>query len=152
MQAYKTITIFMTMSTPVMASENSENYFLITNLASKHFNTQQKFNENNLGIGIGLQLPRNRSLQIGTFRNSINRDSLYLDYNKSFPYKKMGHEYSPGISAGVTTGYLDFPVPYITPTFGVGKNGFNLIFRYIPSIEGVTPSMLGLQAEIPIKK
>ena len=131
---------------------SDNNYSIVLNLASKHnVQGQNQYNENNRGIGIRRALENNRSIGGGYYKNSINNDSLYLDYNKSWPFH-AGLDFSPGISAGLVTGYRPYPVPYLTPTLGIGLRGYNATLRYIPKIDGVTPEVIGLQFEIPIGK
>lgn len=129
----------------------SNDLFMAINLASKHFGTDEEFNEKNLGLGIGKRLKDNQSIAAGGYRNSIDKNSFYAEYSKDKKFKISDMDVLLGLSAGLVSGYTDSVIPYLTPTLSVGKDGKNMKLRYIPKIEDVTPHVLGLQFEMPIK-
>lgn len=111
--------------------------------------TRKKYNEDNKGIGLKYRLKNNKSVEGGYYKNSLDKDTFYIEQNKSFPFRLGKLKVSPGLSLGAATGYKDGLVPYLTPTLEVG-NKYKLRLRYIPKIEGVTPEVYGLQAEFPL--
>ena len=103
---------------------------------SKHLDEIVTFNESNYGVGIEAEMSPTRSITVGSYRNSLNKQTIFLSYNaKSLP-NSLGM--SIGISGGVASGYEKPVVPIIYPFIDV----FLFKVGYLPEIKGITPAVV----------
>jgi len=124
------------------------------NIGSRHFGGEDKFlgpgesfNEFNPGIGVEVQWKPRHAMTAGYFRNSIDENSLYALYH--YTPLQFGRYLRVGGMVGAVTGYPGYNDGGIAPAGGLiakiegERLGVNLIF--LPEINDVTPSTLGLQ-------
>ena len=103
---------------------------------SKHLNPIVSFNENNIGIGVETDLSPTCSITVGTYANSLGKQTTFLTYNaKNLP---NAYGMTTGVSAGLATGYMESVVPIVYPFVNVSLFSFG----YMPEIEGVTPAVV----------
>ena len=124
--------------------------------ASKHFNTDQEFNENNRGVGLQYQWDGDNNLihllKGGQYLNSLNNDSKYLAYGlKKRLMEKNGWHLDAGGLFGGMTGYTDGITPAILPQLTIGNGAFGLNIMGTPEIPNFTPATLMFSTEIPLK-
>lgn len=114
----------------------------VVNVGSKHLDTQEKFNERNLGLGLHLYNgERTAYTTLGAYNNSISRNSYYLGVG----YKR-GSTLAVGVEAGFVSGYTNGLAPFIVPTLWIGPAKL----LYIPKIEGANKvHTIGFQVELP---
>jgi hypothetical protein len=131
-----------------MAAEPQGKWWVSATVASKHINTNDKFNERNPGIGIEYHHSEDIVLVAGEYRNSVWRDSFYA--MAAYTPLHIGFA-SIGVAGGIITGYPAYhngnPAP---AAFGLvrlegERFGGNLIV--IPPIQAkdYTPLTIGLQ-------
>jgi hypothetical protein len=101
-------------------------------LASIHLNTDEKFNEKNLGIGV-----RCEQVEFGAYKNSINQLSIFTG-------RRWGGE-NLGVRAGLVTGYYKPVVPYAA---GYVKM-WGVELTIIPPTQ-YNPTTIGISYEIPL--
>jgi hypothetical protein len=116
--------------------------YLTTGFLSKHLGTDQKFNENNQGIGY--VSPEN--WMVGAYMNSIGKPSVYgAKKFETDAYRLGPADLRAGLLAGAVTGYGNPITPLLMPevsaTFGERQLGLG----FVPPIKGVTPAVLALQ-------
>lgn len=90
------------------------------------------YNERNIGYGLSARLnPKDRivhELALGKYKNSINKNSNYLDYSI---HKKIADGLMLGAGMGAVTGYGD-ATPYILPSLKYELDDYNVNLRYAP--------------------
>lgn len=116
--------------------------YMTTGFLSKHLGTDQKFNENNQGIGY--VSPEN--LMIGAYINSLGKPSAYAAKKwETDPYRMGPADLRAGLIGGAVTGYgkpiTPMLMPEVSATFGERQLGLG----FVPPIKGVTPAVLALQ-------
>lgn len=116
--------------------------YLTSGFLSKHLGTDQKFNENNGGIGFIAP----SGLLGGYYRNSLDKDSFYL--GKEFKTGLLGNDKAGvdiGAILGAVTGYNKSVMPLALPEL-IGRIGdHNAALTMVPPIRGVTPATVALQ-------
>lgn len=123
--------ILTSCGSPVYAQEN---IYLNINLSAHHWSRadaiKYDFNEINPGLGIEYEKD-NRRLMLGTYKNSIRRDSNYI----LIGYMPMHLEnLSMGIAGGAVTGYFQsvMPVGGLLATYQHNRIGVNVLM--VPNV------------------
>lgn len=115
---------------------------ITTGFLSKHLGTDQKFNEQNDGIGYRTE----DGLLFGLYRNSLDKPSAYVA--KEFltdPLKLGPVNLKAGLLAGGVTGYGKPVMPLLMPELVGSAGDHSLALGMVPKIKGVTPAVLALQ-------
>lgn len=112
---------------PLMALIASAQTFAVATVTSYHFDRSKEYNERNGGIGLERRYSDNWSGSVGYFRNSFNRDTLYL-FAGYTPIRYR--DWRLGVVFGGVTGYDNRVSPWITgvATRDFGRFGVNLVF------------------------
>jgi hypothetical protein len=109
---------------------------------SFHLDRDAGFNENNPGLGVGLKLSSNLTLETGFYYNSNSWTSTYAAVAAMWPeggWVKMGG------FVGVVTGYPDYAVlPAGAPAVSVGRR-VSLRISFIPVDSGVFASQISIK-------
>ncbi len=142
------LALLLTIGAPAIAQEReSAQWWGVANVGSRHFNTEEDFNESNPGIGLEWQWQPRHGVAVGYFRNSVDRDSFYALYQ--FTPLALGRHVRVGGMIGAVTGYPGYNDGGLAPGGGLvlkaewERFGANLV--YLPQVSGVTPNTLGLQ-------
>jgi hypothetical protein len=108
--------------------------------ASKHAGERQ-YNEQNYGLGYRLNISHDFDVQVGYYRNSLDKDTYYgiVDY-KPLQYSGL----KLGVFGGVGTGYASTLLGGLVLDVPVTKR-VTLTARVIPAISGVTPAVIALE-------
>lgn len=116
----------------------------VVNVGSKHLDTEEQFNERNLGLGLHLYNSEHDAYTtLGAYNNSIRRNSYYLGVGY-----KLGSTLAVGVEVGMVSGYAKGLAPFVVPTVWIGPAKL----LYIPKIEGANKvHTLGLQVELPLQ-
>ncbi len=96
--------------------------------------TAHKYNETNPGLGISYGLSDNLDLRIGGFKNSYDRDSVYVGLNWHRDFYFGDWTVAPGINLFLVSGYErrnDIPVA-ILPTLSFGHRAVKLSVGILP--------------------
>ena len=126
-------------------------YYLNVNGASKHLGTNDKFNENNPGLGI-LAEKDGKFLTAGGYKNSFSDPSFYVGGGLKKRYGNKHAYIEPGILAGLVTGYEDPLTPMVLPMITAGLYDFGALnLMYAPEVKDKNPATLMLNYSIPIK-
>lgn len=108
---------------------------------SKHYGTSQKFNEKNIGIGLTFN-----KLSIGTYKNSLYKQSNYIAYELPKVFYKNIHF---GLDVGLVTGYNGSVAPLVLPAVTIDTFGKTFLkFRVLPAIGDITPAVASVSAGI----
>jgi hypothetical protein len=105
---------------------------LAVHVSSHHFNREPGYNENNAGLGLKWRKPtRTVFVTLGTFRNSLDRDSVYTGTGADW---RIGGPVRLRVTAGFVSGY-EIPVaPFVFPELLLGdKTG--VAFGYTPRVQ-----------------
>lgn len=106
---------------------------------SKHINTDIVYNEQHLGVGISIDLSNKSYLSIGSYYNSIERQSAYITYGH------IVYNYNDvirlSLQAGLVSGYGYSVIPTAAPVISIG-NSYRLNIDLIPPVEGLTPAVV----------
>lgn len=114
---------------------------VVSGFLSKHINAQEKFNEQNHGIGYRSEY----GYFIGYYKNSIYKSSFYA--GREFQWHVAG-PVRVGVMAGVVTGYYTKLQPVVLPEVVVKLAPVEVSVTMIPAISGVTPLTIATQVRI----
>jgi len=104
---------------------------LIVHGVSKHSGAT-KYNENHAGLGVRHQASPNWGYQVGTYRNSYNKQTTYAAVN----YTPLHYgSLSLGAFAGVGTGYKQPVMAGLLAVYDFGKVAASV--RAVPGIAGL---------------
>lgn len=133
-----------------VSNANAYNYSLNINGKSKHLDTTEKFNENNLGLGVLIE-EDNQFLTAGVYKNSVNRPSYYIGTGIQKPYGNKLLYFKPGILVGLVSGYDATLVPMVLPLVSIGNSTYGAInVMYAPKVNLDRPAMVMFTYSIPI--
>ena len=107
----------------------ADKQFVVNHLVSYHPDVRT-YNENNPGLAYR-QYSDDTFMAIGTYKNSINRQSAYAGVG--YDVAKISNV-TASVTAGLITGYYVKVAPFIIPEVSVDFNGLKLIVNYIPKI------------------
>lgn len=118
----------------ILAKAFSQDY-IVSTVTSFHFDRNKDYNEKNLGIGIERRFSEEWSASTGYFRNSFDRDTVYV-FAGYTPMRIAG--WRTGVVFGAVTGYENRVSPWVTGLLmrDFGRVGVNLV---------VAPAGLALQ-------
>lgn len=132
-----------------MHAQADDEWWANINLRSKHFSTSERFNENNLGMGIEYVRDSTQSMSAGFYHNSDYRYSRYLNFAYT---PEEWHGFRAGVMAGLVDGYrhANDGGPILVGGFLVKtewkKIGANANLYLIPACsECETPAVIALQ-------
>src|SRR5690606_16266193 len=110
-------------SAPLFAQEQAPQWWINANVGSHHLGDEddflargESFNEFNPGAGVEVQWQPRHAVSAGYFRNSVDKDSLYLLYH--FTPLQLGRHVRIGAMGGVVTGYPGYHDGGIAPAGG----------------------------------
>lgn len=114
--------------------------WITSGFLSKHLGTDQKFNENNAGMGYKSE----DGWLGGYYRNSLDKDSFYG--GKEFQTDPLiGDKLRLAIVLGLVSGYNKNVMPMALPEILYGDKQNETALGLVPPIKGVTPATLALQ-------
>lgn len=126
-----------------------ETWFVST-VASYHYNTDKKYEQQNWGFGIEQKLADNFAVIAGGYRNSNRRDSMY--FGAAWAPVQIYGPLRLGVAAMMVGGYetpkntevLKAAFPFLTAEY----KGFGFNIPIIPPVSGTTPGVIGLQFKV----
>lgn len=124
--------------------------WLTVPIASYHLD-RKGYNEFNYGIGVEYALTQDLRAGLGTFNNSLGRDSWYFGGTYT-PLEVLGVKV--GTSFGVVTGYVrnsNKGLPMFAPTLVFERQGYGINVVVIPPVQhgkAKTSGVLGLQLKL----
>lgn len=137
-------------------TDTASQIWLTTGFRSYHFKRDAGYNENNNGIGLEWRFNREQAVVVGTYDNSVRRDSRYLHY-----------VWTPinldpirlGAAAGIIDGYPEMNrgkfafslIPVASLHFKIFSHDAGLNLVYIPTITQRVDGSLALQLKIRLK-
>ena len=128
---------------------NAETWYVST-LASYHYNTEKKYEQQNYGVGIEHRLTEHFGIVAGGYRNSNRRDSLYLGVAWA-PIQLYG-PLRLGVAGMVVSGYETAKNTELLkaafPFYSVEYKGYGINIPIIPPVSGTTPGVVGLQVKV----
>lgn len=128
MYRYLCITVMLLLSTVARADSD---LYVSTTIGSYHFDTKEKYHEDNRGIGIEVD-----NFVFGFYKNSARQDTYYFGYAWrpiEFQYVKVG------IMLGIGTGY-NGPLMAI-PTMNIGTESISVDVMFIPPTSFMPPAI-----------
>lgn len=126
-------------------------YSLNVNGKSKHLGTDEKFNEDNPGLGLMAEKD-GKFLTAGGYKNSFSKPSYYLGGGVKKRYGGKDLYIEPGILAGLVTGYEDKLTPMVLPMLSLGSYDYGALnMMYAPRVKDKNPATLMFNYSIPIK-
>lgn len=140
---------------PLFDIPSDGDLLLEINGLSKHFNTDEKFNENNKGLGLQYQWTDEdliKMIKLGQYLNSLGRNSNYaaLGAKKRLYNGDNWHIDAGGLFGGIT-GYGNGITPAALPLLSIGNGAFGVNIMASPAIKGYTPATVMFNTEIPLK-
>jgi hypothetical protein len=142
----KSISLFLgtfLIASCIQAQTVKDTYVVLHGL-SKHANSEQvgqtKFRESNIGVGYRVQKSSTIGYQVGTYKNSYNKHSIYL-IGQYTPFS-IG-DVSVGGFTGLATGYKSYVVGGFMLDYKVDK--LLVTTRLIPKINQNTVSVLAVE-------
>lgn len=116
--------------------------YMTTGFLSKHIGTDQKFNEQNSGLGYASP----DGYLLGAYMNSLDKPSVYAAKEwKTDPYKAGPVALQAGLLGGAVTGYGKPLTPLLMPEL-LGSYGDHMMaLGLVPPVKNVTPAVLALQ-------
>lgn len=144
-----------------VASENpappeiSSKIWVTSGFLSYHPNRKANYNERNTGIGLEYHLNDESALTIGHYRNSVRKDTTYLEY--VYTPLKIGNVRLGG-AAGVLDGYpylnhgkyAPVLMPVATVTFRIFDRNVGINAVYIPSLIPRVDSSVAIQFKFAV--
>lgn len=113
---------------------------LVSGFVSQHINTQQKYNENNYGVGYRFG---GADVIVGYYKNSEYNDSVYAAYEARW---KLTEHVHVGVIAGAVTGYKRAAVlPVVLPEAVVQLGGLEVALTYAPKVDKTMPAFTAVQ-------
>jgi tetrahydromethanopterin S-methyltransferase subunit B len=111
---------------PLVALIASAQDYLVTTVTSFHFDRNKDYNEKNLGLGIERRFSETWSASTGYFRNSFNRDTVYV-FAGYTPIEVYG--WRVGMVGGAVSGYDRRITPWLTGLImrDFGRVGVNIV-------------------------
>lgn len=124
----------------IAAAANDKKGEMLSGFLSKHIGADQKFNENNMGLGY--RSPE--GWMLGAYQNSINRPSVY--FGREFQTDLIPNRLAAGLMLGGVTGYGK-PVNALALPELIYKmdDGRSIAGTFVPPVKGVTPATIALQ-------
>lgn len=133
------LALFAAIALPLAAPAQAATWLDIHGLSKHYHNTEQVFNEVHPGVGITVDLSEDSALSVGTYYNSLYKQSAYLTYTKTvYSYKDVVRL---NLQAGLATGYLSNVIVTATPVISFGGDK-RLNIGVIPPVEGLTPMVV----------
>jgi hypothetical protein len=111
---------------------------LLSGFRSKHFGTDEKYNENNTGIGY----MNNDGYLAGMYKNSLGKTSLYG--GKEFRTNLIDQLIDVGLILGLVSGYGGIK-PMALPEIMLKNGNSEYALGAIPPIGNLIPATLALQ-------
>lgn len=109
---------------------------------SKHLGTNQKFNEDNYGVGYVSP----DGWAGGVYKNSLGKNSAYLTKELSTALGKLGPlDFQALVNLGLVTGYNKSVTPVALPGVQANYGDYGAMLGIVPPVKGVTPATLALQ-------
>ena len=124
---------------------------IVLHLMSRHPGNEGKYNETNTGAGVRIPITENTSFGAGTYRNSLDKQSNYVGLIQKI--MQLG-PVDIGVGGGIISGYLDKPVPFVTPEASMKVGPGTVRVNVVPPVKfggkTVDPA-IGLSYGIPFK-
>lgn len=138
MNIFKQSVLAAVVASSIMCVPNSEavgldsNWSLYLNGVSKHLQTEYKFNELNLGLGLAYKTSANSGWIMGYYKNSYNNITRYV--GRSYKFRDIGFG-SYGIDIGLVDGYSkSMPVPDVVPVIAQTFETKQLKFNWFSAV------------------
>jgi hypothetical protein len=96
-------------------------------IGTKHFDTNQQWNDSNPGLYIKTE----QGYTFGAYRNSEWNNSVYA--GKTFTYK-LSSSIEVGSTVGVLTGYKVGTMPFVLPSAAIKYDDYAVRIGYVPKI------------------
>jgi len=124
----------------IAAAANTDRGELLSGFLSKHFGTDQKFNETNTGIGY----KHPSGWMGGVYQNSVDRPSVY--FGREFATDVIPNKLQAALMLGGVTGYGK-PVNALALPELIYKmdQDRSIAAGLIPPVKNVTPATLAIQ-------
>ena len=111
---------------PLLAMVVQAKDYAVATVTSFHFDRNKDYNEKNLGLGIERRFSETWSASTGYFRNSFNRDTVYV-FAGYTPIEVYG--WRVGMVGGAVSGYDRRITPWLTGLImrDFGRVGVNIV-------------------------
>lgn len=151
MRLIKQVAVAVALSASVMyqpAEANSSRWTVYLNGMSKHLQTDYKFNELNLGLGIAYRTSHRSSYILGYYRNSYGNITRYV--GRSYTFADVGFG-KYGVDIGLVDGYSQsMPVPDVVPVIAQTFETKQLKFNWFSAVGTDTGPMQLLTVQLKL--